>query len=140
MEDKLMSKQEPSLVPGVPDKETIKTIKDRFSGYDKYIHAKVKRPAKYGITHTAEVQALINTTYGLNAVQAPTPRRKDTHRYTRKIACRLPDEIADKLQLYKKADGYVRDQDLLMKLITDYIDRKDFQAKLIKIWEEGNAL
>jgi hypothetical protein len=144
-----MSRSDKSYIPGVPDKEVVATIHREFRGYDKYLHAKVKAPDKYGVMLTPEAQRIVDISFCSDilaelperpdqpkpvnpALSVQTPlimRQVDRHRFTRRAGCRLSDATADKLQQYVGPGCRFKTvNDLLNALIEGYITRQERSA------------
>ena len=97
---------------GVSCKDAVKVVKRRFPSFDKSLLSKATKPEKYGIVlHQLSERLLIEAFPVLKddapqeAIPAPTARKNDYHKLTRKVFCRVTDAEGDLLQQRLAADG-----------------------------------
>jgi len=103
------------------DKDVVSVVKDQFSGYDKTIHSKVKKPDKYGITLIDTAEKLIRAQFEDGMLQATEAKKKDRHRLPCSMRCRMSKRLKRRLQQRYKADGFKTDQQFLDSLINRYL-------------------
>lgn len=99
--------------------DVIKVVREQYRGFDKSLLSKVENPDRYGVRLVtgAERHLLENITN-----TAPEIRKRDGHRFTCRVACRLPQGKFDELQRKLRKDGFETVQEGLNELIERYLN------------------
>ena len=98
------------------DKEQVKAIRTVFTGYDKTLNSKVKKPEKYGIQLIPEAAALIT-----DAEPQKCPEKRSIHRAA-KVIVRMSKTRRTELQRLCRANC-ITVQDFLLDYITESIKK-----------------
>lgn len=119
------------------DKERVKTIKAVYTGYDRPLDSKVKKPEKYGIQLIPEAAALISTA----KPSADAQKRAYTRPASRavKITVRMSKTRRTALQRLCRANGTTV-QDFLLDYIVESIEKAATERHLGDGGNIGNTL
>lgn len=103
------------LAKKIPAKAMVATVHKRFPGYDVTLQSKVENPEYYGIRLLPEAEAALIREYAPDAVQHD--RRRDRHKLTNRVSCRLTDELYSELTKFAFAGHYANMNACLIDLI-----------------------
>lgn len=126
----------PPSIHGVKDKDLVKLVNHAgFRGFNKSLMSHCRNPERSGIC----LQPLaVEAIYEKHPASRPEPagsrrrRKSDGHRFTRRAECRLPDDVADRLQLYVgPGREYKTVSELVYSLITEFLARNEHQPELV---------
>ena len=121
MSDELMSLR---LRKNISTKDIITVAQKLYPSFDKTLLSKVSHADKYGIVLRRDALDALIDEFAPEAKPAVKRQRNGRHRLTRRIACRLTDEVADELQQQIQADGYKTTQDWLDDVVQQYLASK----------------
>lgn len=105
----------------IPAKDMVAVVKALYPKYDKTVQSKCENGKVYGVCLLPDAADAIRDTF---APELKKKRKKDFHRLTCRIACRLENDVYEELQRNVKADGYSTMQDLLTDLVKQYNRKK----------------
>lgn len=106
----------------MPGRELVETIASIYPKFDKSLLSKCENGEVYGVQLR---QKAMNALYDRFDPQRLTKsRRRDTHRLTCCIRCRLPDELYRQLQQLIRAEGYGTTQDWLSAWVRAYVKER----------------
>jgi len=108
----------------IPARNMVDVVKAIYPKYDKTVQSKCENGAVYGVCLRTDAMEAIVTKF---APELKT-KKKDSHRLTCRISCRLEDAEYRALQQNIKADGYTTTQDWLTDVVKRY--NAKFQTKL----------
>ncbi len=106
----------------IPAKDMVEVIKALFPKYDKTIQSKCENGELYGVCLLPEAVDAVCKAF---APELKHPPKKDTHRLTCRISCRLENADYEQLQHNLKADGYTTIQDWLTIMVRQYNKEKE---------------
>ncbi|MDD2429692.1 MAG: hypothetical protein PHQ85_08930 [Eubacteriales bacterium] len=111
------------IMNNIPAADIVSAIRSKFPRYDKTLQSKCERTEVYGVQLAVEGAEILSRTFKpINGpFQAKTP---DRHRFTRRISCRLPEDVFCELQLYVQSEGHGTMQDWLSSKIHMYLRNK----------------
>lgn len=118
----------------IPAKEMVDIVRAIYPRFDKPLLSKCQHHELYGIDLRDDAMAVLRKKYPAPTVATPTdveeaeppmqqPKR-DTHRLTCRVSCRLEDDEYEALRRYVKADGYDTMQAWLAHTVRRYIKRR----------------
>lgn len=113
---------------GVSPKEIVETVQELYPKYDRAALTKCERGNEYGVTLQPDALAALYKKYAPQGT-ATSRRRKDRHRLTDRIYCRLEKEAYSALQRQMQADGYATVQQLIADLVRQYLEKGDLNGK-----------
>ena len=101
-------------------KEMVEVIKALYPKYDKTIQSKCENGKSYGVSLRKDAEEAIINRF------APEIKKykKDDHRLTCRISCRLEDEVYHELMKNVKTDGYITIQSWLTDVVRKYNGEK----------------
>lgn len=103
-----------------PAKDLVTAVQTVYPKYDKTLQSKVTS-GEYGIEWTDKAAQAVAELV-LNGAQ----KKKDTHRYSKRISARLPDKMHARLLRVIGERGFESVQSWLIYIVTDYL-RKDME-------------
>lgn len=115
----------------IPAKDMVAVVKALYPKYDKTVQSKCENGEAYGVCLLPDAAEAIRDTF---APELKKKRKKDHHRLTCRISCRLENDVYEELQRNVKAEGYATMQDWL----TDVVKRYNRQKKAQRIKEQNN--
>ena len=106
---------------GIPAKKMVAVVKAIYPKYDKTIQSKCENGNVYGVRLQVDAEDAICKEF------APEIKRKkkDNHRLTYRISCRLETAEWNALMKNIKADGYSTVQDWLARVVKQYNKGKE---------------
>ncbi len=113
----------------IPAREIVATVRDLYPKYDKMLQSKCERGEKYGIELRADAMDALFEKYAPERSGASKRKRRDGHRLTRKISCRLEDDEYDHLIACIKDDGFDQMQAWLSFMVRMYLKTKAKEMK-----------
>lgn len=105
----------------IPAKDMVEVIRAKFPKYDKTVQSKCENGELYGVCLLPEAVDAVCEAF---APELKHTRKKDTHRLTCRISCRLENADYEQLQHNLKADGYTT-QDWLTVMVRQYNKEKE---------------
>lgn len=109
----------------VPASEIVNAVKQRYPKYDKTLQSKCES-TNYGVC--LEPDALVDL-LKIHAPELLVLPRKDTHRRTKSIRCRLTDTEHETLMSVIAAEGFATVQGWLENLIHNYLHNTNILTK-----------
>ena len=106
----------------------METVQELYPKYDRAALTKCERGNEYGVTLQPDALAALYKKYAPQGT-ATSRRRKDRHRLTDRIYCRLEKEAYSALQRQMQADGYATVQQLIADLVRQYLEKGDLNGK-----------
>lgn len=119
----------------VQPKDAVELLRRKFPSFDKTVLSKCCNPTKYGcVLHPDGYIAILS-----QIAEAEEPAEQDTpeqprtrpkkqdHRFTHRVAGRLPDEKYMRLQRYIRMEGYETTQDWVAAQVDAYL--KEMEVK-----------
>lgn len=103
----------------IPVKEMVSTVRELFPRYDKHLHSKCEHGETYGILLNPKAMDALRVKYA----PAKKQTRHGKHKLTKRISCRLPDDLYEKFLRYSREDGY-NTQDWLADMVGKYVKKK----------------
>ena len=121
----------------LPAKEMVEVVRDIYPKYDKTLQSKCERGDEYGIQIKTRAMDALYTRFDPEKL---TKKKKDGHKYTCRISCRLPDDQYLLLQKYTQVDGYKTMQDWLTSQVKKYLTMKGAiqMAKIVGVNFKSN--
>lgn len=117
----------------IPAKDMVEVVRAIYPRFDKPLLSKCQHHELYGVDLRADAMDALREKYPAPTVATPidadgadeasNPKR-DTHRLTCRISCRLEDDEYEALLRYIKADGYDTMQAWLAYTVRRYIKRR----------------
>lgn len=108
----------------IPAKKMVDIIKAIYPKYDKTVQSKCENGDAYGVCLRKDAADAIKREF------APEiQKKKDGHRLTCRISCRLENDVYEALQLNIRAEGYSTTQDWLSNFIKKYNLKKRKENK-----------
>ena len=118
---------------GIPAKDMVNVVRAIYPRFDKPLLSKCQHPELYGVELLNDAMDALRREYHVTAVAMPTegapaiatskPKR-DHHRRSRRIYCRLEDEDYLMLRECIREDGYKTVQAWMEHVIRYYIKRR----------------
>ena len=105
----------------IPAKEMVKVVKALYPKYDKTIQSKCENGDVYGVRLQADAENAICDRFAPELKH----KKKDSHRLTCRISCRLETAEWNALMKNIRADGYNTVQDWLTHIVRRYNKRKE---------------
>lgn len=105
---------------GLPARDMVAIVQEIYPKYDKTMQSKCERGEEYGVAIQADAMKALYAKFAPNGTKA-SRRKKDRHRLTGRITCRLKDADMEALQQRMKADGYATAQELMTALVRRYL-------------------
>lgn len=112
------------LEKNIPAKDMVFVVKELYPKYDKTVQSKCENGKAYGVCLLPDAEDAIRDKF---APELKTKRKKDTHRLTCRISCRLENEVYEELQRNVKSEGYSTMQDWLTDVVNRYNRNKKAQ-------------
>lgn len=109
------------LSRNLPVKDMVEVVRESFPKYDKTCQSKAEHSEAYGMQLLPEAMTLLYKRFAPERMNRP---KKDRHRLTCRIFCRLPEADYRALQQRLKADGLTV-QDWLTSVIHSYLKGGD---------------
>jgi hypothetical protein len=110
----------------LPMKEMVDVVREIFPKYDKPTQCKCENSDAYGVVLRPEaMQALRERFEPEKPTEAQRAEKRDKHKLTCRISCRLEAEAYEALQQKLTADGYATMQELVTELVRRYIGKDD---------------
>ncbi len=110
------------LQKNIPAKDMVSVVKELYPKYDKTTQSKCENGAAYGICLRQDALKAVFVRF---APEHLKERKKNDHRLTCRISCRLETVEYDKLQQNIKSDGFTTMQDWLTEVVKQYNCRKE---------------
>jgi len=110
----------------LPAKDMVSVVRDLYPKYDKTMQSKCERGNEYGIQIKQDAMNALLAKFAPELLNAK--KKKDGHRLTCRISCRLEDEEYKTLKKYVKAEGFDTMQAWLTHKVRQYIRRKNASA------------
>lgn len=112
------------LSHGITAAQMVAAIQKIYGGYDKTLHSKCENSQKYGIQLLPPARdAALSLVPG--AAEAQKRAKRDRHRFTCRLSCRLDTETWRRLQQQIKRDGYSTMQDFVSTLVQKYLQERE---------------
>ena len=105
---------------GLPAKDMVAVVQELYPKYDKTMQSKCENGDDYGISLRPDAMKALYEKFAPGGTKA-SRRKKDRHRLTGRITCRLEDADMEALQQRMKADGYATAQELMTALVRQYL-------------------
>lgn len=102
----------------IPAKDMVAVVKALYPKYDKTVQSKCENGDAYGVCLLPDAADAIIDTFAPELKHKP--KKKDTHRLTCRILCRLENDVYEELQRNVKADGYTTMQDWMTDIVKRY--------------------
>lgn len=112
------------LEKNIPAKDMVFVVKELYPKYDKTVQSKCENGKAYGVCLLPDAEDAIRDTF---APELKIKRKRDTHRLTCRISCRLENEVYEELQHNVKGEGYSTMQDWLTNVVKCYNRNKKAQ-------------
>lgn len=106
---------------GIPAKDMVAVVKELYSSYDKTLQSKCENGDTYGVCLRQDAAKAICRAF---APELQQKRKKDGHRLTCRISCRLETADYEALMQNIAADGYTTTQDWLADVVKRYNTKK----------------
>lgn len=107
---------------GLPAKDIVEIVRAIYPKYDKTMQSKCERGEEYGVILQPDAMSALRKQLDPLG-KTVDKRKKDRHRLTNRIHCRLDDTTYQVLKRKMEADGYATSQELLEDLIRDYLGK-----------------
>lgn len=107
---------------GLPAKEIVEIVRTIYPKYDKTMQSKCERGEEYGVVLQPDAMSALRKQLDPLG-KTVDKRKKDRHRLTKRLHCRLDDTTYQVLQRKMETDGYGTSQQLLEALIRDYLGK-----------------
>ena len=98
----------------------VAVVQELYPKYDKTMQSKCENGDDYGISLRPDAMKALYEKFAPGGTKA-SRRKKDRHRLTGRITCRLEDADMEALQQRMKADGYATAQELMTALVRQYL-------------------
>jgi len=118
----------------IPAKDMVDVVRTIYPRFDKPLLSKCQHHELYGIDLRDDAMAALRQRYPAPTVATPTEEaqatdaaqspKRDTHRLSCRISCRLEDDEYEALRRYVRADGYDTMQAWLAHTVRRYIKRR----------------
>lgn len=108
----------------IPMQDMVEVVRERYPKYDKPLQSKCERTKAYGVTLAPDAMELLYERFGTEPPEPAKSSRHGKHRYTNRIACRLPNGLYFALQRAIRADGYDTMQAWLTDMVKAYLRSK----------------
>ena len=105
---------------GLPARDMVAVVQGLYPKYDKTMQSKCENGDDYGISLRPDAMRALYEKFAPGGTKA-SRRKKDRHRLTGRITCRLEDADMEALQQRMKADGYATAQELMTALVRRYL-------------------
>lgn len=103
------------IFKSIPAKDMVSVVKELYPRYDKTLQSKCENGSDYGVCLLPDAEKAICREF------APELQRKrDGHRLTCRISCRLETADYEALKRNIAADGYTTTQDWLSDMVKRY--------------------
>ena len=106
-------------------RELVEEIQTLYPKFDKTVLCKAKNPEAYGVELCDEALKHLWQTYAPEEY-AKRKRQSDGHRLTKRLQCRLEDDLYERFIEKSRADGYSNSNDCITDLIRDYLNKLTF--------------
>lgn len=104
----------------IPVKDMVEIVKPLYPKYDKVMQSKCENGDAYGVQLRRDAMEALYKAFDPEALTKKR-KRKDQHRLTCRISCRLETDEYVQLKQLVEADGYSTMQDWLTAKIREYI-------------------
>lgn len=104
----------------LPAKDMVSVVQELYPKYDKTMQSKCERGDEYGIQIRKDAMEALYAQFAPELLK----KKKDGHKYTCRISCRLPDEDYADLQEFIRADGFDTMQSWLTHIVRRYLKRR----------------
>lgn len=108
----------------LPAKEIVAVVQRMYPSFDKTMLSKSENGDKYGVSIRRDALNALIDEFAPEERKAIEHQRNGRHKLTRRISCRLPDDVADELLQQIQADGYKTTQDWLDGVVKKYLASK----------------
>lgn len=108
---------------GISTYDAVQTVKELYPKFDKTLLCKCEND-KYGVDLKPKAVDALITKYAPIAEAVERYKKRDTHRLSCRVSCRLEDDTYNQLMQSIKADGYSTMQEWLTKQINEYLKGK----------------
>ena len=109
------------LMTGLPSSTLVRTVREMYPRYDKYLQSKCERTEEYGVTLCKEALDTLIAAYAPGMDRKP-PRTENRARPCR-VYCRLAEADYGQLQLLIQAKGFGTMQEYMHQLLIRQIRR-----------------
>lgn len=113
---------------GIPARDAVAVIHDKYPSFDKYLMSKLMKPEVYGVVLHPDGWVYLNDAYP-NATFADSPSAAPKKPERRRLPCRIYGRLSardyDRLQQYASEDGYLTIQEWLHAQVTEYLQTKE---------------
>lgn len=99
----------------IPAKEIVEVVKSLYPSYDKTLQSKCENGDAYGVCLLPDAAKAV-----LRSFAPELQKKKDGHRLTCRISCRLEKPEYESLMKNIKAEGFVTTQDWLSDMVRRY--------------------
>lgn len=103
----------------LPAKDMVAVVQELYPKYDKTMQSKCERGDEYGIQIRKDALEALYARFAPELL-----KKKDGHKYTCRISCRLPDDDYADLQEFIRGDGFDTMQAWLTYTVRKYLKRK----------------
>lgn len=100
---------------GIPVKDIVEVIKPMYPKFDKVMQSKAENP-EYGVELRKDAVEAVYRKFAPEKLE-----KRDTHRLTCRISCRLENEDCEKLKLISSSEGYETMQEFLSDIVLEII-------------------
>ena len=100
---------------GIPVKDIVEVIKPMYPKFDKVMQSKAENP-EYGVELRKDAVEAVYRKFAPEKLE-----KRDTHRLTSRISCRLETEDYEKLRQLSDSRGFSTMQDCLSALVKEAI-------------------
>lgn len=102
----------------IPAKDMVAVVKELYPSYDKTLQSKCENGDTYGVCLRSNAEKAICRAFAPELQQKR--KKKDGHRLTCRISCRLETADYEALKRNIAADGYTTTQDWLSDMVKRY--------------------
>jgi hypothetical protein len=103
---------------GVKAEDVVRTLREQYPGYDKYLNSKVEQPEKYGVRLVNDAERLLAESFQKTAQET---RKPDRRRLPCRVQFRLSRGEFGRLQLAFRNAGYKTMQEGMKDMISRYL-------------------
>ena len=108
-----------ALAANFRPKDMVAVVQELYPKYDKTMQSKCERGDEYGIQIRKDALEALYARFAPELL-----KKKDGHKYTCRISCRLPDADYAALLEFIRADGFDTMQAWLTYTVRNYLKRK----------------
>lgn len=108
------------LSSGIPVKEMVKVVRERYPKYDKTLQSKCERD-EYGVELRTDALEDLRRVFGGADGLPKKASKHGKHKLTNRIYARLTKSDFERLQLQMRQDGYATVQDWVTAMVKRYL-------------------